>query len=107
MRTASARLGETQLDAVVLGWIVTRGQHRSRGRKPSRSEIHLVGRTQAQVDNIEAGWRGTRETVSWQLAAYYMQKENIIFQDAERRNVSDARSEHRGIEYSSLHHCWS
>ena len=29
-----------------------------------------------------------------------MHKENIIFQDAERRNVGDARSRHQGVEYS-------
>ena len=76
-------------------------------RPPQSAELYRLQAGQLvadidseKVDSIEAGWRGTREAVSWQLGAYYMHKENIIFQDAERRNVGDARSEHRGLEYS-------
>jgi outer membrane receptor protein involved in Fe transport len=76
-------------------------------RPPQSAELYrlqagqLVADIDAeQVDSIEAGWRGTREAISWQLGAYYMRKENIIFQDAERRNVGDARSRHQGVEYS-------
>ena len=51
-------------------------------RPPQSAELYRLQAGQLvadidseQVDNIEAGWRGTRETVSWQLAAYYMQCE--------------------------------
>jgi len=76
-------------------------------RPPQTAELYRLQAGQSvadidseQVDSIEAGWRGARETLSWQLAAYYMEKRNVIFQDAERRNVDDARSNHRGLEYS-------
>ena len=76
-------------------------------RPPQTAELYRLQAGQSvadidseQVDSIEAGWRGARETLGWQLAAYYMEKRNVIFQDAERRNVDDARSNHRGLEYS-------
>jgi iron complex outermembrane recepter protein len=76
-------------------------------RPPQTAELYRLQAGQLvthidseRVDSIEAGWRGTRETLAWQLSAYYMQKDNVIFQDADRRNVDNARSRHEGIEYS-------
>ena len=53
-----------------------------------------------QVDSLELGWRGEHGPLAWQLAAYTMDKDNVIYQDANRLNVSGARTRHRGVEYT-------
>ena len=52
------------------------------------------------MDNIELGWRGDWRQLSYQWVVYAMRKENVIVQDADRRNIGDSETEHRGLEYS-------
>jgi outer membrane receptor protein involved in Fe transport len=52
-----------------------------------------------QLDNIELGLRGYwNDSVRYDLALFYMEKDDVIFQDADRRNVSGAETNHYGAE---------
>lgn len=77
-------------------------------RAPDTGEIYRLQGTQnvadldsEEVDNLELGYRATRERVSYALAAYYMEKENVIFQDSNRINISGAQTKHRGLEFNT------
>ncbi len=76
-------------------------------RAPQASELYRLQAGQIvadldseRADSLEFGWRGQWETWQAQLTAYAMQKENVIFQDSQRRNISGAETEHTGLEYS-------
>lgn len=76
-------------------------------RPPQVAELYRLqsGQTVAdidseRVDGLELGWRGSVGALQAELTGYLMRKEDVIFQDADRRNVSGARTRHRGIEYS-------
>ncbi len=78
-------------------------------RAPQATELYRlqVDQTVAdldseEIDNIEVGYRATRDNVSYTVAAYWMQKDNVIFQDSARNNVSGGETEHKGIELNSL-----
>ena len=77
-------------------------------RAPQATELYRlqVDQTVAdldseEIDNIEVGYRATRDNVSYTVAAYWMQKDNVIFQDSARNNVSGGETEHKGIELNS------
>jgi outer membrane receptor protein involved in Fe transport len=54
-----------------------------------------------EIDNIEFGLRGTwRQDLQYDLSVYHMNKDEVIFQDANRHNVSGARTRHYGAEVS-------
>ena len=55
-----------------------------------------------EVDSFEIGYRAARENVSYGLAVYWMQKDNVIFQDSSRSNVSGGETDHLGLELNSL-----
>lgn len=77
-------------------------------RAPQGAELYRLqsGQTVAdldseELDSIEFGLRGQfGEGFSYDLALYYMEKDNVIFQDADRFNVSGASTEHTGLEVS-------
>ncbi|MEZ5570123.1 MAG: TonB-dependent receptor [Halioglobus sp.] len=77
-------------------------------RAPQATELYRLqsGQNTAdleseQLDNLELGLRGTIGTrLDYSLAAYHMTKDNVIFQDSERRNVSAAKTRHYGTEVS-------
>jgi hypothetical protein len=48
------RPSQAELDAVVLGRIVRRGEDRSRGFEATRCEVHEVGRGEPEVDDVDA-----------------------------------------------------
>jgi len=50
------------------------------------------------VDSLELGTRGQLAQVSYDLAAYWMNKDDVIFQDRDRYNVAGAKTTHRGVE---------
>ena len=53
------------------------------------------------MQNLEIGLRGTLAgALSYDIAAFHMDKDGVIFQDADRQNVSGARTRHRGVELS-------
>ncbi|MEQ9463232.1 MAG: TonB-dependent receptor [Haliea sp.] len=77
-------------------------------RAPDTSELYRLQSGQAVadldsevIDNIELGLRGnTGGGLSYDLSVYHMNKDEVIFQDADRRNVSGAKTEHYGLEMS-------
>ena len=52
--------GQAQLDAVVLGGVVRRREHRAGGVEGAGREVHEVGGGQAEVDDVEALRRAPR-----------------------------------------------
>lgn len=77
-------------------------------RAPDTSEIYRLQGTQnvadlksEEMDNFEVGYRASRERISYSLAAYYMEKENVIFQNSNRINISGAETRHRGLEFNT------
>ncbi|HEY7776244.1 MAG TPA: TonB-dependent receptor [Kineobactrum sp.] len=77
-------------------------------RAPDTSELYRLqaGQSVAEldsevIDNLEVGLRGNTDWgLGYDLAAYHMNKDEVIFQDANRRNVSGAKTEHYGLEAS-------
>ncbi len=77
-------------------------------RAPDTSELYRLqsGQSVADLDsevmdNIEFGMRGaTASGIRYDLSLYHMNKDEVIFQDEDRRNVSGARTEHAGLEIS-------
>ncbi|MDG2272684.1 MAG: TonB-dependent receptor [Halioglobus sp.] len=54
-----------------------------------------------KIDNIEVGLRGDwLANAQYDAAVYYMHKDDVIFQDADRFNVSGAKTRHYGAEIS-------
>ncbi|WP_406671901.1 TonB-dependent receptor [Natronospira sp.] len=74
-------------------------------RAPQATELYRLqsGQTVAdldseELDSVEAGLRGRLGILRYELAAYYMEKDNFIFRDSDGFNVSDGATRHRGIE---------
>ena len=78
----------------------------SRGyRAPQTTELYRLQQGQLEtdldaetLDNIEAGLRGDYGAWRFSLAAYHMEKEDVIFQDSDRQNISGASTLHRGVD---------
>jgi iron complex outermembrane recepter protein len=76
-------------------------------RPPQAAELYRLQAGQLvtdikseKADSIELGWRGSAGDFSYAVSGYLMDKDEVIFQDSERRNVSGASTRHRGVEYS-------
>jgi len=59
----------------------------------------VAGLDAERLDNVEIGARGAAGQVRYSLAAFSMTKDNVIFRDANGFNISDGRTDHRGLEY--------
>lgn len=77
-------------------------------RAPDSSEMYRLQGTQdvadlksEEMDSIELGLRAQHARFNYSLAAFYMDKENVIFQDSNRVNISGARTKHRGVELNT------
>ena len=77
-------------------------------RAPDTNEVYRLQGTQnvadlksEEADSIELGYRANRANASYALAVFYMDKENVIFQDSNRINISGARTKHRGVEFNT------
>ncbi|NHK28305.1 TonB-dependent receptor [Parvularcula flava] len=79
----------------------------SRGaRPPQTSDLYrlqsneTVGLAKEEtIDSIEAGWRGQLgERISATAIAFWMDKDNYYFRDADGFNVADGKTRHVGIE---------
>lgn len=75
-------------------------------RPPQTAELYRLQAGQAvaeidseELDSVEIGLRGNSGNgINYAVTAYFMEKNNVIFQDRDRQNVSGAETAHRGIE---------
>ena len=77
-------------------------------RAPQATELYRLQVDQTvtdldseEVQSIEAGYRANHERLSYGISAYYMEKDEVIFQDSSRNNVSGGETEHKGIEFDA------
>ena len=86
-------------------------------RAPQTSELYRLQSGQMvadidseTIDSAELGMRGSLNALTYDITAYWMAKDNVIFQDRDRYNVSGAETTHRGIELTAswrLSDIWS
>ena len=77
-------------------------------RAPQATELYRLQSGQEvadldaeELDSIEVGLRGTlADALAWDLSLYSMEKDEVIFQDADRQNVSGASTRHQGLDLS-------
>lgn len=77
-------------------------------RAPQTAELYRLQAGQRvadldseRIDSVEIGLRGAFDArLTWDLTLYAMKKTDVIFQDADRQNVSGAETSHRGLEVS-------
>lgn len=79
----------------------------SRGfRPPEATELYRLQRGQQvadldseRIDAVEIGYRHAAPGRSLELAAFWMDKDDVILRDAAGFNFSGGRTRHRGVEY--------
>ena len=83
------------------------GQFSSGFRAPQASELFRLqaGQTVAELDaeeivGIELGSRGQWHSLFYDVSLFSMDKDNFIFQNTERQNISNGETEHYGLEVS-------
>lgn len=77
-------------------------------RAPQATELYRLqaGQEQAdldseEMDSVEFGLRGVAwQSLSYDVSAYSMSKDEVIFQDSDRQNVSGAKTSHVGVDVS-------
>jgi iron complex outermembrane receptor protein len=76
-------------------------------RPPQAAELYRLqaGQEVADLDSetinsVDLGLRGDIRGLNYDLSVFTMRKDNVIFQDADRQNVSGARTSHQGLEFS-------
>lgn len=74
-------------------------------RAPQTAELYRLQGNQARADldsesleSIELGGRGSYRGFSYEVGLYYYEKDDVIFQDADRFNVSGASTLHYGLD---------
>lgn len=74
-------------------------------RAPQAAELYRLQVNQSvanldpeSIDSLELGWRLLREGLRVSTAAFAMRKQDYIFQDSNRFNVSNGKSRHYGVE---------
>jgi outer membrane receptor protein involved in Fe transport len=76
-------------------------------RAPQATELYRLQGSQAEADldseelkSIELGGRGNVGSLEYELGAWYTEKDDVIFQDADRFNVSGASTRHYGLDFA-------
>jgi outer membrane receptor protein involved in Fe transport len=74
-------------------------------RAPQTTDAYRLQRNQLPgeiepetLDSYELGWRGTGEWLTWDVAAFLMEKDHYFFRDAAGLNVPDGTTRHQGVE---------
>ena len=74
-------------------------------RAPQATELYRLQRDQEvadldseKLDSIEIGIKGATSHLSYALAIYHMEKDNVIYRDSDFFNLSNGETEHQGIE---------
>lgn len=78
-------------------------------RAPQAAELYRLQEGQRvahldseQMDSVELGIRGNLDgRITYTVNLFAMRKDDVIFQDSERRNVSGARTDHEGVEFEA------
>lgn len=100
--TITPKLGVVQswTDALASYVNLTRGSRAPQTTDLYRLEnLQTVGTAEPEtLDSVEIGTRGSIAGVKFDLAAFWMHKENFFYRDSEGFNVTDGKTEHRGIE---------
>ena len=75
-------------------------------RAPEVTELYRLQRQQSvadldseRADAVELGLRWRGASAGFDLAAFTMDKQNVILRDSAGFNVSGGRTRHRGLEY--------
>ena len=75
-------------------------------RPPEMTELYRLQRQQSiadlepeRLDSVELGLKGSWAAFDVAIAAFDMDKDNVILRDSSGFNVSDGRTSHRGVEY--------
>ena len=104
------------LPKIGLIWSVSPGldlyaNYSAGGRAPQASDLYrlqsqqIVGEVEEEeLDSFEIGGRGEalNGRLTFDIAAYWMEKENFFFRDSDRLNVPDGSTEHQGVEFSGV-----
>ena len=76
-------------------------------RAPQATELFRLqsGQQIANLDaeevlSIELGWKAAWDSLQGEIVVYNMEKENVIFQDTQRQNISDGETQHTGVEFN-------
>ncbi|MCZ6829515.1 MAG: TonB-dependent receptor [Gammaproteobacteria bacterium] len=76
-------------------------------RAPQTTELYRLqsGQRSADLDaeelnSVELGLRGETGKFHYELGLYYTEKDDVIFQDSNRHNVSGASTLHYGVDFS-------
>lgn len=84
------------------------GQFSTGYRAPQATELFRLqaGQTIAdlqaeQIKSIEVGVRGQAGSLFYDVNLFSMDKDNFIFQDTSRQNISNGRTSHHGIEFAA------
>ncbi|MBB3061295.1 TonB-dependent receptor [Microbulbifer rhizosphaerae] len=74
-------------------------------RAPQATELYRLQRQQTvaeldpeEIASVEIGLRSQWERLGYELVAYAMHKDNVIFRDADFLNQSNGKTKHRGVE---------
>lgn len=74
-------------------------------RAPQTNELYRLQSGQEvadldseEMDSLEVGLRGQWQSLGYDLSLFNMDKDEVIFQDADRQNVSGAKTRHYGAE---------
>ncbi len=74
-------------------------------RPPQATELYRLQSGQSvadleseTLDSVELGLRQDAESLGWELTAFAMRKDHVIFRDADGFNVSDGETDHVGLE---------
>jgi iron complex outermembrane receptor protein len=80
-------------------------------RAPQATELFRLqaGQTVAELDaenihSIEVGLRSQTQAFFYDVTLFSMQKDNFIFQDAQRQNISNGETSHWGVELALSYH---
>ncbi|RLU03804.1 MAG: TonB-dependent receptor [Ketobacter sp.] len=75
-------------------------------RAPQATELYRLQSGQLiadldseEINSAELGLKGILTDFSYDIVAYYMTKDNVIFQSSERENLDNGETRHYGLEY--------
>ncbi len=74
-------------------------------RAPQATELYRLQRDQlvanldsVQADSLELGLRANHDSLRYEITAYMVETDHVIFRDSAYFNISDGYTEHEGIE---------